>query len=350
MTRHPLRILFLCTCLGVAAVVPAEDGRPLVVGSAERALLGIETALAVPATALVVDGLLGTVSLPIAGSTAVAAPYPGRVLQVLVEEGDSVSAGQVLAWVDSREVAAARSRVRELEVARDLARSVAFRDAGLLGEGVIPAVRAEASQAALAAREAELAGARAALQGLTADNGDITRYALMAPTAAVVMARHVAPGEPIEDLAVAFVLAAMDGLRLDIQVPREQAVQVAAGMVARVGTVVAKVSGRAAAIDPDTQAIQVRALLPPASGLLPGQRVMVSLELPAPAGAVEIPRAALVHSGASVQVYRAEEAGFSAVDVAVLGESAAAAVVSGALAAGDAVVIAGTSALRAMGR
>lgn len=350
MTRHALRMLFLCTSLGVAAAVPAEEGGPLVVGNAERTLLGIATAPAAPATALVVDGLLGTVSLPIAGSTAVAAPYPGRVLQVLADEGDAVSAGEVLAWVDSRAVAAARSRVRELAVARDLARSVAVRDAGLLGEGVIPAVRAEASQAELAAREAELAGARAALQGLAADDGDIARYALVAPVTGVVMARHVAAGEPIEDLAVAFVLAATDGLRLDIQVPRAQAVQVTPGMVARVGTVAATVSGRAAAIDPDTQAIQVRALLPSASGLLPGQRVMVSLELPVPTGAVEIPRAALVYSGAGAQVYRAVEAGFSAVDVAVLGESTATAVVSGALAAGDTVVIAGTSALRAMGR
>ena len=349
MTRHSLRILFLCTSLGVAAAAPADDGRALVVGNAERALLGIATAPAVAATVLVVDGLLGTVSLPIAGSTAVAAPYPGRVLQVLVDEGDAVSAGEVLAWVDSRAVAAARSRVRELAVARDLARSVAVRDAGMLGEGVIPAVRAEASQAELAACEAELDGARAALQGLAADDGDITRYALVAPVTGVVMARHVAAGEPIEDLAVAFVLAATNGLRLDIQVPRAQAVQVTPGMVARVGTVAATVSGRAAAIDPDTQAIQVRALLP-ASGLLPGQRVLVSLELPVPAGAVEIPRAALVYSGARVQVYRAVEAGFSAVDVAVLGESTATAVVSGALAAGDTVVIAGTSALRAMGR
>jgi membrane fusion protein, heavy metal efflux system len=348
MARECLRILSLCLALGVAGAGSAEESTVLVVSDAERALLGIETTPAVPVSALVVDGLLGTVSLPIASRTAVAAPYAGRVLQVLVDEGDAVSAGQVMAWVDSRALAAARSQVRELAIARDLARSVAARDAGLLAEGVIPAVRAEASRSGLAASEAALAGARAAIQGVRVDDDNIARYALAAPVAGVVMARHVAAGEPIDDRAVGFVLAAADGLRLDIQVPREQAVQIMPGTVARVGQVTATVSGRAAVIDPHTQAIQVRALLAPASGLLAGQRVMVSIDLPAPAGAVEIPRAALIHSGGRVQVYRAEQRGFSAVDVTVLGESAAAAVVSGALTAGDAVVIVGTSALRAM--
>ena len=349
MTFDGLRVLSLCVGLGVASVSAADEGTVLVVRDAERALLGIETAPAMPATALVVDSLLGTVSLPIANRTAVAALYAGRVLQVLVDEGDTVSAGQVMAWVDSRAVAAARSQVRELAIARDLARSVAARDASLLAEGVIPAVRAEASQSGLAASEAALAGARAAVQGVGTDDGNVARYALAAPAAGVVIARHVAAGDPIEELAVGFEVAATDGLRLDIQVPRDLAMRVSTGMVARVGTVTATVSGRAAVIDPDTQAMQVRALLAPASGLLPGQRVMVSLELPAPAGAVEIPRAALVHSGDRAQLYRVEPTGFSAVDVTVLGESATTAVVSGAVAAGDSVVIAGTSALRAMG-
>ena len=44
---------------------------------------------------------------------------------------------------------------------------------------------------------------------------------------------------------------------------------------------------------------------PPGSALLPGQRVSVSLELPAPAGAVSVPRAALVQVAAGAMVYRA---------------------------------------------
>lgn len=350
MKRYLLPILLLFSVLAGTAAAPDEDRTMLVVSGAERALLGIETAPALPAQAIVVDSLLGTVSLPIASSSAVTAPYAGRVLQVLADEGDSVSDGAVMAWVDSRAVAAARSRVREITVGRDLARSVAVRDASLLAEGVIPAARAEASRAELAAREAELAGARAALTGISVDDGNVARYAITAPAAGVVVERHVAVGEPVDDLAMAFVIAAIDGLRLDIQVPRKLAAQVTPGLVARVGTIDARVSGRAAVIDPDTQAVQVRALLPPASGLIPGQRVMVTIELPVPAGAVEIPRAALVYGAAGAQVYRAEDEGFSVVDVAVLGESAASAVVSGALLAGDAVVIAGTSALRAMGR
>ena len=176
---------------GVALAAPL-----LAVDAAERDLLGIVTAPARAATVRVVEGLPGDVSLPIAGSSAVTAPYAGRVQQVLVDSGDAVRAGEVLAWVDSRDLVMARTRVREAELARELARTVATRDAALLAEGVIPAARAEASTAALAASDTELAGARAAVRGLIVHADELTRYALVAPLDGVVAERHVGAGDP----------------------------------------------------------------------------------------------------------------------------------------------------------
>lgn len=317
---------------------------------AQRALLDIATAPVTAAGAVTLDHLAGEVSLPIASSSALTAPQGGVVQRVLAEAGERVQGGAPLAVIDSRELATARADLTRARVERDLAASRLERDEALLAEGVIPQARVEAVRAELAARTAEVTAATARLGGLGSANGG-GRYQLLAPMDATVVDRRVAAGEPIATYGVAFLLLADAGLRLDFWLPPEFAAVVAPGQVARVGELVARVDGRAAAIDPETQLVAVRASIAPGSALLPGQRVSVSLELPAPAGAVSVPRAALVQVAAGAMVYRAGDGDrIEAVEVTVHGESAGQAVVSGALAVGDAVVTRGTAALRAMAR
>ncbi len=343
----------LAAALVVAAAAPAmaadADGHRVTLEPEQRRLLNVTTAPARAATSLAVEGLPGEIALPIGSSSAISAPYAGLVAQVLADEGDRVAAGDVLAWLDSRAIADARARWRRAVIERDLARSRAARDRRLHDEGIIPAARAEASAAELGAREAELSAARAALPERTAPTGDAARYALRAPLTGVVVERRVAAGAPLETLEVAFMLLADEGLRLEVQAPLALAGRITPGTPIRIGTTTASVTGRAAAIDPETQTVRVRAALPPAGGYLPGQRVSASIALPAPADAVEIPRAALVRAGASDLVYRADADTFTALAVEVLAETGTQVTVRGTgLAAGDAVVVSGTSALRAM--
>ena len=359
MTRCARRwagFAFLGGWLAVAVVRAAE---PIVLDPAQQRLLNVTTAMAQAAATVRIDGLLGEVTLPIASSTAVAAPWAGRVVRVLADEGDQVAREQVLAWVESPDLAAARAEWRTARVERDLAASRAERDAALLAEGIIPAARAEASAAELAAREATLQGLAATLGALTQAERDAARYPLRAPLDAVVVERRTAAGEPLGAFEVAFMLLADEGLRLDVQVPAALAALAERGTPVRVAGVPegheARVSGRGARVDPDTQTVTVRATLAPGSGLLPGQRISAALALPAPPGAVVVPRASLVRGSDTSVVYRVEAGSdanrFVALPVALHGESAEGAVVSAAgLRAGDAVVVSGTSALRALDR
>jgi len=311
-------------------------------------LLAVKTAPATAATALVVDGLLGNVELPLEGTIAVASQYAGRVRSVHADEGDRVAQGQVLALVSSRDYAQERARAIRLETEAGVARQQAARDRTLAAEGIVPAARAASSAAASRALDAELTALRAVTDRLEAVRGDAAGFALTAPQAGVVVARHVAAGEALEALATAFVLASGTAWRLEVRVPVALASRIGADAVLRVGEVETKVAGRGLALDTHTQTVIVRGLLPPDSGYVPGQQVSATLALPAPAGATGVPRAAVVRTAASARVFVADGTRFHAVPVEVLGESGSLAVVSGALAPGAQVVVAGTSALKAL--
>lgn len=311
-------------------------------------LLALKTLPATAATALAVDGLLGSIELPLEGTVAIASQYAGRVASVHVDEGDRVAEGQVLAVVSSRDYAQERARATRLEAEVGVARQQAERDRTLAAEGIVPASRAASSAATSRALEAELNALRAVTGRLEAARGDAAGFVLKAPRAGVVVARHIAAGEALEALATAFVIASGTAWRLEVKVPVELAPRIGAGAVLRVGEVEVEVAGRGLALDTHTQTVLVRGLLPPDSGYVPGQQVSATLALPAPAGAIGVPRAAIVRTGESARVFVAEGTRFRAVPVEVLGESGALAVVRGAVPPGAQLVVAGTSALKAL--
>ncbi|MGE0387541.1 MAG: efflux RND transporter periplasmic adaptor subunit [Gammaproteobacteria bacterium] len=349
MSRRIVRLLLLAGLSGMVPVsaLAAEDGRTIALPPEQWKLLGIATAEAVPAHALATGNLVGEVQLPLAGSVAVASTYAGRVSTVAVDEGDAVTAGQTLAVVVSREYAAERAALARKRAESDLARRQAQRDAGLLDAGVIPAARAEASSAARDAAVAELAALEATVGQVAASAAGPAAFRLTAPVAGRVIERRIAPGDPVDALAVAFVIAGDDGWRLEAGVPVALARSIGAGAALQIGAIRAPVTGRAAGIDPATQTVRVRAKLPAGSGLAPGQRVAVTLALPAPPGALAVPRAALSRIAGRVQVFVRRGGAFHPVTVQVLGEDGALAVVRGPLRSGEPVVIAGVSALKA---
>lgn len=340
--------LVICSAAAALDAHAGETPAMLAITAEQRALLDIRTAPAARAQRLQLVGLPGEVQLPVDSSAAVAAPYAGRVTRVLIDEGDTVSAGQELANIASRDFAEAGTRLRKAEVERALARTQADRDRALLAEGVIPAARAEASAAALATRSADADAARTVLQGYVQQAGDGMTYSLRAPVAGTVVERRIAAGEPIDAMAIAYVIADTRELRLVLRVPIAEALRVRAGDSVQVGDVTAKVTGRGAALEPATQTLAVRATLPAGSGLLPGQRVSASLSLALTGDAVEVPRAALSRHGEAVVVYVADAAGIRAVEVTLLGESETLATIRGPLAVGDQVVIDGVSVMKAL--
>jgi cobalt-zinc-cadmium efflux system membrane fusion protein len=342
-------ILSAVALASYALTAPAAPAMQLVELDARQVkLLAVRTTTATAATALAVDGLLGSVELPLEGTVAIASEFAGRVASVHVDEGDHVEQGQVLAVVSSRDFAQERARATRLEAEAGIARQQAERDRTLAAEGIVPASRAASSAATSRALEAELNALRAVTGRLEAAHGDATGFVLKTPRAGVVVARHVAAGAALEALATAFVIASGTTWRLEVKVPVKVASSIGAGAVLRVGDVEVEVTGLGLALDTHTQTVMVRGRLPSDSGYVPGQQVSATLALPAPAGAISVPRSAIVRTGESARVFVAEGTRFRAIPIEVLGESGSLAVVAGAVAPGAQVVITGTSALKGL--
>jgi RND family efflux transporter MFP subunit len=146
----------------------------------------------------------------------VSSEVTGKVAQVLVEEGMTVEAGQVLARLDDetaraqaevarRQLEAARRNLAEVEIRladarRTLERRRSLRGDGLVSQNDVDAAEAEA--AALAARLEALSGETAVAES----NLDYSRVALRnlvirAPFAGVVTSKDAQPGEMVSPVS-----------------------------------------------------------------------------------------------------------------------------------------------------
>jgi HlyD family secretion protein len=162
-----------------------------------------------------------------ANEVYIATKYSGRVFEVLVDEGDTVQAGQVVARMDTETLQArlrqAEAEVREAESNRTVAlaqievKQADFsfatqqyaRSRDLVGRGAVSEQEAEVDSARRLAAQAELAGARAqatqAQSAIEAARAEVERLqaeirdaVLVAPVRARVETRLAEPGEVLD--------------------------------------------------------------------------------------------------------------------------------------------------------
>ena len=154
----------------------------------------------------------------------VSTKWPGRLTKVLVDEGDTVDAGQVVATVDTEPLEAQlRSQEAKVREAEDNLRTAqaqiqakqaefAYNDAeykrsqGLVARGAVSVqerdldrAKADASRADLLAARAQASRAQFAIESATAETerlkAEIADYTLRAPLRARVETRNAQPGE-----------------------------------------------------------------------------------------------------------------------------------------------------------
>ena len=340
-------LLLAFVCMDAMAAAPAAIRLP-----AEQArALGVRNAPVVAATGIPLEQLPATVEPALERSVVVTMPYAGTVTRVLAVEGSEVAAGTVLARVQSRERMLLEAEAARAASQAHLATRQARRDAELLAEGIVPAARAEGSRAQQEqASDAQAQLARALALAPAVKGGLPGEYELRAPLAGHVLERKVVPGQALEAMAAAFVVADTTFLDVVIRAPAAARARLAVGQRASIGGVAAsgRVSAVGSAVDAASQTVPVRARFDADAGLVPGQPVAVTLELPAPKDALALPRGALARVGRDAVVFVTTAEGYRVVAVQVLGESATQVVVSGQLAAGAVVAVAGSSALKAL--
>jgi RND family efflux transporter MFP subunit len=182
-----------------------------------------------------------------ARQATIAAPVDGVLMDVRVEEGQRVSAGEVLAVMDDRvarasvELALIRSRrsgaVREAESALSMAKQIQQRltDAAVeyattpfeLQEAEIECDRARA-QLLIATEETLLAAAQ-----LELELQRLERLAMRAPFAGRVVRLGSVEGEMLESAEPVLTLVALETLEAEIHVPMEHFGRFAVGQIYR---------------------------------------------------------------------------------------------------------------------
>lgn len=331
-------------------ITPAPDGSVRLAPSQVQGL-GIALASVQRATDIPVTGLPAQTEAPLEASQQLASPWDASVVSVLIDVGQTVRPGQPVLRLHSPEGLRAGAELTRAQSEAELALRQARRDAQLLAEGIIPATRSEQSQAQARAAEAELARARNAVGGIRIRLAEGGTIELLAPIAGKVLRRMVRPGDALSAHQPALLIADPARLDLAVSVPATLRTRLAPGLrLTLPDGRTARIAAVGADLDPASQQVPVRARFDDPSGHVAGERILVTLLLPAPAGALTLPAQALLPDGEQHVVFVRTGDRFRAVRISrVLGNDGTHAVVlAPALQPGAEVAIRGTAALKAL--
>ncbi len=292
----------------------------------------------------------------------ITARVAGVLDRILVEQGDSVTAGQAVAEIEperyrlamvAAEAQVARARASQDDAASQQRRreAAARQQPGLISADELAQVSARTAQAA-----AEVAGAEASLQRARLDLADAT---VVSPVAGVIQERLAETGQPaMSGTAIATVID-RSRILLHSSVPAADAARLRTGL-----QVAFKVPGESAersatliligeAADPATRLVPLVAQVADqdAAQVRPGTFASVRIELPPGQPRILVPDLAVKPSARGFLVYVVEGSGDQAVvrerRIGMAGRTRDDRVVIGdGLTAGDVVVSRGAEALR----
>lgn len=281
----------------------------------------------------------------------------GIVKEVHVGIGDVVEEGQVLAVLESRELATAKSEYLAAVAMRELARTTFTREQKLWEDKISAEQDYLQAKAAYQAAQIEVDTAeqelhalgvtQAQVEGLPkAEDATLTRYEILAPFSATVIERHIAQGETVGNDDDIFFIAKLDpvwamgraterdirrirdGQRVAIQLdalPGEEL----SGEVDYIGSM----------LDPESRTVNVRVVLPNTESKLRAGlfgRMLVFVDEHDHAETILVPNGALQRTDTGAIVYKETNPGeFRAVTVSVLHASQTHTEVQGELAEGD---------------
>lgn len=243
---------------------------------------------------------------------AVAPAVKARLREVLVDDGDPVRAGQILAHLDDT---VAQAQVSEVEARARFAAEDAERLERLAGRGATARTDVERAQSEARALAAAAEAARRRLDD----------YDLKAPIDGVVLRRDGEPGEMVDTTQTVFWIGEAKPLRVTAEVDEEDVPRVRPGMKALLtadafpGQVF---TGRLAAITPKGDPVQktyrVRIELPDEAPLLIGMTVEANIVVRETPDALLVPSTA-VRDGAVFVLGGGERARRQPVETGVVG-------------------------------
>jgi RND family efflux transporter MFP subunit len=283
----------------------------------------------------------------------------GKLVQRLVEPGQAVKAGQLLASLDAQDLRLGQEAAQAGLAAAQASHALAWADfkryQELHAQGFIGKAEFERREAAMKSAQAQLEQAQAQARV----QGNQTAYAsLRADAAGVITAVDAEPGMVVAAGAPALRLA-HDGPRdVVFSVPEDQVSSLQA-LAATPGRLKVRLWGDeqtllpatireiSAAADPLTRTFQVKADVGRSAGLRLGQTATLLVELPRTAGVIRLPLSALKEHQGTSHVWLVEPSAMTLrlQPVQVLGADGNEAVIGGGLRPGQVVVTAGVHVL-----
>ncbi len=231
-----------------------------------------------------------------------------KVVDVPVDEGDEVKAGQVLAQIDQTVVAAqlrhAEAVVKEAEANLKFAQTDSARAQELVAKGNISSQTADDRETKAFAAEARLAMAKAERDQMKAR---VVASSVVAPDDGYISKRSVLIGDVVAAGRELFRMVRNGRLELNAQVPETDIGLIEEGQQVRVlrdhlGPITGTVRLVGPTVDPTTRLGIVHVALPPDSGLKPGMFARAEI-LTARAVSVAVPESALVFRNNNAGVF-----------------------------------------------
>ena len=226
-----------------------------------------------------------------------------QVRQLLVEEGDEVSRGQVLIRLqdDEQRTALARTESQFARAQREYDRQTNLFEQKLISEQTYNDATYDLEQL-----ELNLADAKRQL-GYTA---------VRAPISGTVTSRLVNVGDHVNMNQHLFDIVDFDSIVARVYVPEKELARVATGLDARIiaeaaggGPRQGSVDRVAPRVDPRSGTVKVTVSIPRNQELLPGMYVSVELVTSVHEDALLVPKKALVYDADQIFVFRAKEEG-----------------------------------------
>lgn len=278
------RIIFIIALL-IAALAIAAAYAAFSSSKKSDALSATKGAEAPTVTVVIAQNSAVQTILSATGSVAARREMPvgvvgegGQVLKVLVEPGQWVKQGQVLAVIDravqAQQAEALSASIRVSQADADLAQAELVRAEALVSRGFISKADLDRKRATRDAAQARVRVAQAQYRETTARNA---RLDITAPDAALVLTRDVEPGQIVgAGSGVLFRLARGGEMEMLARMSEADLQRIAVGaraVITPVGTDV-KIDGQvwqiAPVIDPETRQGTVRISVPYHKDLRPG--------------------------------------------------------------------------------
>jgi cobalt-zinc-cadmium efflux system membrane fusion protein len=296
--------------------------------AAEMKEFGIEVRTAGPSKMAVQVTLPGEIVPNMDRMVHIVPRAPGVIRQVFKFIGDQVRAGELMAVLDSREVADAKAAYLASQSRLDLAQAKANREEMLWRKRISPEQDYQEARNAFEEAKITLKSAEQKLHAMGFSESDLVRlssqpdetytsYEIRAPFEGTVIEKHLTIGEVLKEDAIAFTVADLSTVWVKISVYQKDMLLVRKGQRVLIspGKGISDAEGTISYVEPmvreQTRTAMAIVVLPNPEGLFrPGLYVVCLLDVEKIPVSLLIPKTALIQEDRQTQIFIETPEGF----------------------------------------